>query len=66
MLFRSKGSGEITWLNTEGVLSYQRGKVTVILNTTETSYPISGEVLLSSQKIEDMLPPKSAVWLIEN
>ena len=61
-----KGSGEITWLNTEGVLSYQRGKVTVILNTTETPYPISGEVLLSSQKIEDLLPPKSAVWLIEN
>ena len=61
-----KGSGEITWLNTEGVLRYRRGKVTVILNTTETPYPISGEVLLSSQKIEDMLPPKSAAWLIEN
>ena len=58
------GSGEITWESTNGVLSYKRGEVTVILNVSDSPQPISGKILLASQEITDSLPPAAAVWLI--
>ena len=60
------GSGEIEWLNTSGLLIYRRGQITVMLNTTESTFPIEGEVLLASKKVDKELPPRSSVWLANN
>ena len=57
-------SGEITWESTSGLLSYKRGKIRVVINISEQTHPISGEVLLASQKITDSLPPATAAWLL--
>ena len=58
------GSGEITWTNTEGLLSYKRGNIEVIVNISDSAKPISGKVLLSSKPITETLPPATAVWLL--
>ncbi len=64
------GSGDIQWLSTDGILSYRRGQITVILNTTEENYKFEGEVLLASGdtrgNTSGNLPPRSAVWLTNN
>lgn len=58
------GSGEITWLSTTGLLSYKRGEITVVINISAQAQPISGQVLLASQEITDLLPPATAAWLL--
>ena len=58
------GSGEITWTNTDGLLSYKRGNIEVIVNISDSAKPISGKVLLSSMPVTDLLPPATAVWLL--
>ncbi len=58
------GSGEITWTNTDGLLSYKRGNIEVIVNISDSAKPISGKVLISSKPITDSLPPATAVWLL--
>ena len=58
------GSGEISWESTTGVLSYKRGRITVILNISDSPQPIQGKILLASQELNDSLPPKAAVWLL--
>lgn len=60
------GAGDISWIENGELLSYQRGKMKVILNTSESPHPISGKVVLASQKLDDFLPPKSAVWIEVN
>jgi len=56
-------SGEVSWKEKGEVLSYKRGGTEVILNTSNFDYPIKGEVILASQKINGVLPPKSAAWI---
>jgi alpha-glucosidase len=58
------GSGEITWQSTTGLLSYERGEITVVINISAQAQPISGQVLLASQEITDLLPPATAAWLL--
>lgn len=57
-------SGEITWSNTDGILSFRRGQVEVLMNTTDKPYPIDKEVLLASHQISGTLPAKATAWLI--
>jgi hypothetical protein len=57
------GAGEISWIETGEVLKYKRGNIEVILNTSNTEYPINGKVLLASHQITNTLPPKSAAWI---
>ena len=58
------GSGEISWQHTSGLLSYKRGEITVVINISEQAQQISGNVLLASQEITDLLPPETAAWLL--
>ena len=58
------GSGEISWQHTSGLLSYKRGEITVVINISEQAQQISGNVLLASQEITDLLPPATAAWLL--
>jgi alpha-glucosidase len=58
------GSGEIKWTNTDGLLSYKRGEIEVLINISDSAKAITGQVLLSSQPITDSLPPAAAVWLL--
>ncbi len=58
------GSGELTWTRTNGLLSYKRGKVEVLINISDQEIPISGKVLLASQTVADVLPPATAIWLL--
>ena len=62
-----QGSGEITWTHTSGVLGYRRGKMQVLLNTSNESVPMiqlaAGNIILASAPITDSLPPHAAVWL---
>ncbi len=58
------GSGEITWTNKDGVLSYKRGAIEVVINISNAEHPITGKVLLSSHPVTNSLPPKAAVWLL--
>ena len=58
------GSGEINWKGTNGVLSYKRGEIEVLLNTTDQPIEIHGEVLLASHEIGKVLPAKAAAWLL--
>jgi len=61
---RFLNGGEINLIQTGEILSYRRGAIEVILNTSDKALPIKGEVLLASQPITDTLPPKTAVWLL--
>lgn len=58
------GSGELTWTRTNGLLSYKRGKVEVLINISDQEIPISGKVILASQTVADVLPPATAIWLL--
>lgn len=61
------GSGEITWTHDaskDGLLSYKRGNIEVIINISKKSQPINGKVLLSSRPVTDQLPPATAAWLL--
>lgn len=58
------GSGELTWTRTNGLLSYKRGKVEVLINISDQEIPISGKVLLASQTVAEVLPPATAIWLL--
>lgn len=58
------GSGELTWTRTNGLLSYKRGKIEVLINISDQEIPISGKVILASQTIADVLPPATAIWLL--
>lgn len=58
------GSGEITLHNQDQILSYRRGDIQVVMNTSGSSLPIPpGEVILASHEVIDALPAKSTVWL---
>lgn len=56
-------SGDISWSKTDGILSFKRGQVEVVLNTTDQPFLIDKEVLLSSHPITDAIPSKAAAWL---
>jgi len=56
-------SGDITWSNTDGILSFKRGQVEVLMNTTDKPYPIDKEVLLASHPISGAVPAKATAWL---
>ena len=58
------GSGELTWTRTNGLLSYKRGKIEVLINISDQEIPISGKVILASQTVADVLPPATAIWLL--
>jgi alpha-glucosidase len=58
------GSGELTWTRTNGLLSYKRGKVEVLINISDQEIPISGKVILASQTVAEVLPPATAIWLL--
>ena len=58
------GSGELTWTRTNGLLSFKRGKVEVLINISDQEIPISGKVILASQTVADVLPPATAIWLL--
>jgi alpha-glucosidase len=57
------GSGEITWTNMSGLLSYKRGDIEVLINISGKAHPISGKVLLASHPVITELPHAAAVWL---
>lgn len=57
------GSGELSWTSTNGLLSYKRGAIEVLINISDKELPISGKVLLASQPVGEVLPPATAIWL---
>ena len=61
---RFVGAGEISWTNTGSVLSFKRGNIEILLNTSDKPHAINGKVLLASHEVQDSLPPKAAVWLL--
>ena len=49
------------------VMTYKRGNIEVLMNMSDKEVDIShlpGEQLISSQKIDGKLPPKSSIWLL--
>jgi len=58
------GSGEITWTSKDGVLSYKRGAIEVVINISNSERSFAGKVLLSSHPVTNSLPPKAAAWLL--
>ncbi|MFM7859898.1 MAG: ABC transporter permease, partial [Candidatus Nanopelagicaceae bacterium] len=57
-------AGELTWSNRDGILSYRRGRIEVVLNTTDQPIAITQELLLSSQQDSGVIPPNAAAWLL--
>ena len=61
------GSGDFSWTKHENLFSYKRGNIEVLMNMSDKEVDIShlpGEQLISSQKIDGKLPPKSSIWLL--
>ncbi|MFM8921496.1 MAG: alpha-amylase family glycosyl hydrolase [Candidatus Nanopelagicaceae bacterium] len=57
-------AGKLTWSNKDGILSYRRGRIEVVLNTTDQPIAITQELLLSSQQDSGVIPPNAAAWLL--
>ena len=57
-------AGDLSWRSTNSILSYRRGRIEVVLNTSDSPIPITQKILLSSHQESDVIPPKAAAWLL--
>jgi alpha-glucosidase len=59
--------GPMTWLDVGAeVLAFRRGEVTCLVNLSESPVRFAGRVLLASDGVDGVLPPDTAVWLLDS